>query len=582
MNKKPKFTDREVVEKKGHSGTMIALYMPQHVQKAIAHKGGEKPKDLHVTLAYFPKVGGDKEHFDGVSKAMSNVASDFGQVEGNIGGIGCFNPTDASDGKRPYYASFNSPVLPSLHTAVHKELEKAGYEPSRMHGFTPHVTLKYLDEDEAIPDAPKNTGKFRIPHISVKSGKFENHIPLTGHRILKSADLVDDLRAALDVVFKYHLGKEPFKKDQPGGSDVHVDAPLNNEDELDKDPKDHGVVTPSVANLEAEIIKAAYRLPPDMDEEEEQEIEKEGIAFMDDVEPSDVTKLKPGTPVSDAATANDADPRVGIDSYSQLPDDAFLAADALGYYWSDSTSSGQGNRAAGYPSQGGLAKPDDAEEANNEIIHKDVWENEENDNPDVQKDDLNAKGRDQIADDNFALPGRRYPIHDIAHARNALARVAQHGSEEEKTKVRSAVHRKYPSLGERAEKIEKMFEGGRTIPIAKANKAKQIVYCVVLAPDELDAQDDWMTEEDIEDAAHSYLLNSRVIGSNHEQPIDASPVESYVAPQDLHWEDGLYGPQMVKKGSWIIGIKVHDPKEWSKVEDGEYQGVSVGGEGRRT
>ena len=41
---------------------------------------------------------------------------------------------------------------------------------------------------------------------------------------------------------------------------------------------------------------------------------------------------------------------------------------------------------------------------------------------------------------------RKYPIHDISHARNALARVSAHGTPEEKRKVKAAVYRKYPSL----------------------------------------------------------------------------------------------------------------------------------------
>ena len=69
----------------------------------------------------------------------------------------------------------------------------------------------------------------------------------------------------------------------------------------------------------------------------------------------------------------------------------------------------------------------------------------------VEEGALTAKGRKQIDPGSFALPGRRYPIHDLAHARNALARVAQHGSEEEKKKVRSAVYRKYPGLRKRVE-----------------------------------------------------------------------------------------------------------------------------------
>jgi len=60
---------------------------------------------------------------------------------------------------------------------------------------------------------------------------------------------------------------------------------------------------------------------------------------------------------------------------------------------------------------------------------------------------LTAKARNAISDKNFALPGRRYPIEDASHARNALARVSQHGSSEEKAKVRARVHSKYPGIG---------------------------------------------------------------------------------------------------------------------------------------
>lgn len=60
---------------------------------------------------------------------------------------------------------------------------------------------------------------------------------------------------------------------------------------------------------------------------------------------------------------------------------------------------------------------------------------------------LTAKARKAIPGGSFALPGRRYPIEDASHARNALARVSQHGTPAEKAKVRAAVHRKYPGIG---------------------------------------------------------------------------------------------------------------------------------------
>lgn len=65
----------------------------------------------------------------------------------------------------------------------------------------------------------------------------------------------------------------------------------------------------------------------------------------------------------------------------------------------------------------------------------------------VEEGTLTAKSRDAISDDDFALAGRRYPIHDAAHARNALARVAQNGTADEIKKVKAAVHKKYPNIG---------------------------------------------------------------------------------------------------------------------------------------
>lgn len=60
---------------------------------------------------------------------------------------------------------------------------------------------------------------------------------------------------------------------------------------------------------------------------------------------------------------------------------------------------------------------------------------------------LTAMGRNHIKKKNFALGGGRYPIHDEAHARNALSRVAQHGSSADQAAVRAKVHAKYPGIG---------------------------------------------------------------------------------------------------------------------------------------
>ena len=59
---------------------------------------------------------------------------------------------------------------------------------------------------------------------------------------------------------------------------------------------------------------------------------------------------------------------------------------------------------------------------------------------------LTTKTRDALPEGKFALAGRRYPIEDIAHARNALARVSQDGTPAEQETVRRKVRALYPEL----------------------------------------------------------------------------------------------------------------------------------------
>jgi len=61
-------------------------------------------------------------------------------------------------------------------------------------------------------------------------------------------------------------------------------------------------------------------------------------------------------------------------------------------------------------------------------------------------------GRKAMSAKSFALPGKRYRIDDAPHARNALARVQQHGSPGQKAAVKKAVARKYPSIGKARKK----------------------------------------------------------------------------------------------------------------------------------
>lgn len=61
---------------------------------------------------------------------------------------------------------------------------------------------------------------------------------------------------------------------------------------------------------------------------------------------------------------------------------------------------------------------------------------------------LTSTARKALPAKSFAEPDKRkYPIENEAHAKNALSRVSQSGTPEEKKTVRAAVKKKYPAIG---------------------------------------------------------------------------------------------------------------------------------------
>ena len=115
------------------------------------------------------------------------------------------------------------------------------------------------------------------------------------------------------------------------------------------------------------------------------------------------------------------------------------------------------------------------------------------------------------------------------------------------------------------------------LPVTKVDSDKRLVTGIVLEPDEVDAQNDTITKEVIERAAHKFLsayneatrmgLMHKIFGS-----IGVDLVESWLAPSDLK-----IGGQKVKEGSWIMTVKVQSNDLWQKVKRGEITGFSIGG-----
>lgn len=109
--------------------------------------------------------------------------------------------------------------------------------------------------------------------------------------------------------------------------------------------------------------------------------------------------------------------------------------------------------------------------------------------------------------------------------------------------------------------------------ILKQNEDKKLVTCVVYEPNTKDTHGDYMSEEDIEKAAHDFLINGKGADIQHDnQKADVDIVESWVAKTDT-----VLGNQEIKKGTWVATMKINDDLIWKAIKDGRLTGFSMGG-----
>ncbi len=130
-------------------GVMVALYPPAPLAAELALPGGEAPADLHVTLAYLGRRSELAAPLEKIAQALRLVTP--APLEGVIGGVGRFSASETSDGKDVIYASVGVPGLVELRQAVLLALDIAGADVSAAHGFTPHMTLAYVDPSAENP-----------------------------------------------------------------------------------------------------------------------------------------------------------------------------------------------------------------------------------------------------------------------------------------------------------------------------------------------------------------------------------------------------------------------------------------------
>lgn len=158
------------------SSTMIALKPLPDEAQAMALEDGERPEDMHVTLAFLGQLPDDAD-IGRVVAALGPVAAGHAPLEGQVGGAGAFG--DNGKGS-PVILLPSVPGLVELRVAVTQALVRADVDYGRQHGYQPHITADYVKGD--LPALPNVAGQpLHFGSILVVRGDVTvAELPLTG------------------------------------------------------------------------------------------------------------------------------------------------------------------------------------------------------------------------------------------------------------------------------------------------------------------------------------------------------------------------------------------------------------------
>ena len=111
--------------------------------------------------------------------------------------------------------------------------------------------------------------------------------------------------------------------------------------------------------------------------------------------------------------------------------------------------------------------------------------------------------------------------------------------------------------------------------VIKRDEEERIATGIVLEPETIDSQEDIESEDEIRKAAFDFMRRGAKIKLQHKVAMSRDEVyviENYVAPVDFE-----INGEKVKKGSWVMSVKIEDDDIWDSVKTGKLTGFSVGG-----
>lgn len=164
---------------KTQSGFLVALWLPSETAAKIALSGGEPAADLHVTLAICGEASEIPELAQArIITAIADTVMYRDKLEGSISGYGRFNaPEDEPEAQDVFYVTPDIPRLAELRQEIVNCLMSQGVPVNATHGFTPHITLAYLDPGNDNPVSEVEPLPLVFDAVTIMSGSRRVDIP---------------------------------------------------------------------------------------------------------------------------------------------------------------------------------------------------------------------------------------------------------------------------------------------------------------------------------------------------------------------------------------------------------------------
>lgn len=169
-----------VTESVTHTGVIVALPIPHRAMKAAFPQWRLNPDvgEPHVTLAYMGDCSEFENGPDSLLEAVRRWARKQQPVSGSINGFARFCGAGEKDAA---VLLFDSPALTGARQDLVTELSnQADIHVSADHGFTPHITVFYMDKGEKLLGRSVGAVPVKIDVVQVFWGDTVLDFPLGG------------------------------------------------------------------------------------------------------------------------------------------------------------------------------------------------------------------------------------------------------------------------------------------------------------------------------------------------------------------------------------------------------------------